>query len=213
VQPVDLAVYDSLIQGDGHHECQFKPDYYLRQITPVAKFRQVSVDCQRSGTEPLGIQDFLLTLMKHEVENRQENRRKTRIKKAKFPFIKTLDTHNFKNLPNVGPAVIWQLADCSFIERKEGVVIIGPPGTGKTHTAIGLGLQACQKGYNVRFYTAAGLVNQLLEAQNHHRFSKLEKCLSKIHLLILDELSYLTFSRPSAEQLFQVLSARNEHPA
>lgn len=157
-----------------------------------------------------GYEEFLLNLMKREVENRQENRRKTRIKKAKFPFIKPLDTLSFKNLPNVDPAVIWQLADCSFIERKEGVVCIGPPGTGKTHTAIGLGLQACQKGYNVRFYTAAGLVNELLEAQNQHRFSKLEKHLSKIHLLILDELSYLTFSRPSAELLFQVLSARNE---
>jgi DNA replication protein DnaC len=157
-----------------------------------------------------GYEEFLLNLMKHEVENRQENRRKTRIKKAKFPLIKTLDTLNLKNLPNVDPAMIWQLADCSFIERKEGVVCIGPPGTGKTHTAIGLGLQACQKGYNVRFYTAAGLVNELLEAQNQHRLSKLEKYLSKIHLLILDELSYLTFSRPSAELLFQVLSARNE---
>jgi DNA replication protein DnaC len=84
------------------------------------------------------------------------------------------------------------------------------PGTGKTHLATALGLKACEKGLRVRFYTAAGLVNDLLEAQQNRTISKLEQQLGKLHLLILDELSYLTFARPSAELLFQVLSSRNE---
>jgi DNA replication protein DnaC len=109
--------------------------------------------------------EFPLNLMKREVESRQENNRKARIKSARFPVIKTLDTLDFKNLPNVDRALIWQLADRSLITRKEGVCCIGPPGTGKTHTAIGLGLQACQRGHNVRFYTAAALVNELLGGQ------------------------------------------------
>ena len=182
---------------------------YAKQLrTPCfGKYPPLVREAEQNGW---GYEEFLLNLMKREAENRQENNRKARIKSARFPSIKTLDTIDFKNLPNIDRALIWQLADCSFITRKEGVVCIGPPGTGKTHTAIGLGLQACQRGYNVRFYTAAGLVNELLEAQDQHRFTRLERQLSKVHLLILDELSYLTFSRPSAELLFQVLSARNE---
>ncbi|WP_186450926.1 IS21-like element helper ATPase IstB, partial [Sporomusa sp. KB1] len=100
--------------------------------------------------------------------------------------------------------------DCQYIQQKEGIVFCGNPGTGKTHLATALGLKACEKGLRVRFYTAAGLVNDLLEAQQNHTLSKLEQQLTKLNLLILDELSYLTFARSSAELLFQILSSRNE---
>ncbi len=102
------------------------------------------------------------------------------------------------------------MAECNFLERKENIVFLGNPGTGKTHLASGLALMACQKGYRVRFYTAATLANDLLEAKEQRTLSRLEKQLDKIELLVLDELSYLTFSRPSAELLFQVISSRNE---
>jgi len=88
--------------------------------------------------------------------------------------------------------------------------MIGNPGTGKTHLAIGLGVRLCKQKYRVRFYTAADLANDLSEAQANHRLSRLEQALEKIDLLILDELSYLTFTKPQAELLFHQLSVRNE---
>ncbi|WP_145102085.1 ATP-binding protein, partial [Sporomusa sp. KB1] len=94
--------------------------------------------------------------------------------------------------------------------KKKALSFVATPGTGKTHLATALGLKACEKGLRVRFYTAAGLVNDLLEAQQNHTLSKLEQQLTKLNLLILDELSYLTFARSSAELLFQILSSRNE---
>ena len=88
--------------------------------------------------------------------------------------------------------------------------MIGNPGSGKTHTAIGLGMKACYAGFNVKFYTAVNLANALAEAIEFHRLSKLEKSLAKVDLLIIDELSYLTFNRHQSEMLFQVISGRSE---
>jgi DNA replication protein DnaC len=88
--------------------------------------------------------------------------------------------------------------------------MIGNPGSGKTHTAIGLGMKACYAGFNVKFYTAVNLANALAEAIEFHRLSKLEKSLAKVDLLIIDELSYLTFNRHQSEMLFQVISERSE---
>lgn len=177
------------------------------RLPSFARYEQVLREAEQNGS---GYEEFLTRMMKAEIENRHENQRKHRIHQAKFPSIKTLDTFVFANLPQIDPAVIWHLAECEFIERQENIVFIGNPGTGKTHLATGLAMMACNKGYRVRFYTAAALVNDLLEAQEQRRLSRLERQLSKVQLLILDELSYLTFNRPSAELLFQILSGRNE---
>lgn len=173
----------------------------------ASRYAQVLREAEQGG---LGYEEFLVRLMKGELQNRRENQRKQRIRQAKFPTMKTLDTFDLNNLPNVDPAQIFNLAEGNFIDRQENVVLIGNPGTGKTHLSISLGVAACNKGYRVRFYTAAGLVNDLVEAKDQKRLSRLEKQLSKVQLLILDELSYLTFNRSSAELLFQVLSSRNE---
>lgn len=177
------------------------------KLPGFARYAQVLREAEQNGW---GYEEFLSRMMRNEINNRRENQRKQRIKQAKFPVLKTMDTFEFANLPNINPASIWQLVECEFIERRENIVLMGNPGTGKSHLATALGVAACNKGYKVRFYTAAGLVNELLEAQEQRRLSRLEKQLSKVQLLILDELSYLTFSRPSAELLFQVLSSRNE---
>ena len=88
--------------------------------------------------------------------------------------------------------------------------MIGNPGSGKTHMSIALGMKACYSGFNVRFYTAVNLANELAEAVQFHRVSRLEKSLAKVDLLIIDELSYLTFNRHQSEMLFQVISERSE---
>lgn len=153
---------------------------------------------------------FLRDLMKREVSQRQENQQKRKIKAAKFPFPKTLDEFNFSRLEHVSSASIWELASCDFIKNRQNIVMIGNPGSGKTHLSISLGMKACQAGFTVKFYTAANLANELSEALEYNRLSKLEKSLSKIDLLILDELSYLTFNRHQSELLFQVISERSE---
>lgn len=157
-----------------------------------------------------GYEQFLQALLAREIEQRQQNQQLRRIRAARFPVKKSLDDFEFKNLVNVEEALIWQLATGEFVDRHENIIMIGNPGTGKTHLAIGLGARLCKQRYHVRFCTAADLANELSEAQANHRLSRLEQTLQKTDLLILDELSYLTFTKPQAELLFHQLSIRNE---
>ena len=165
---------------------------------------------RQAGEQGWGYEQFLHEILVRELNQRQENQHKRRIQGARFPLNKSLDTFNFKNLPQVNEAAVWQLAAGDFVNRQENIIMIGNPGTGKTHLAIGLGRRLCQAGYHVRFYTAANLVMELSEAQEFNRLSRLEHALARVDLLIVDELSYLTFSRSHAELLFHVLSNRNE---
>lgn len=153
---------------------------------------------------------FLRNLMQNELIVRQENQQKRKVKAAKFPYFKTIDDFDFNRLEHVSSACIWELAACDFIKQRQNIVMIGNPGSGKTHLSIGLGLKACHAGFNVKFYTAANLVNELSEALQFSRLSKFEKTLAKVDLLIVDELSYLTFNRHQSELLFQVISERSE---
>ncbi|MBP7899503.1 MAG: IS21-like element helper ATPase IstB [Candidatus Syntrophosphaera sp.] len=157
-----------------------------------------------------GYEHFLRELMKLEVSQRQDNQQKRRIKAAKFPFPKTLDEFDFSRLQSVTPAYVWELASCDFIKKRQNIIMIGNPGAGKTHLSISFGMKACECGFNTKFYTASTLANELAEAHQLGRLSKLEKSLSRLDLLILDELSYLTFNRHQSELLFQVISERSE---
>jgi DNA replication protein DnaC len=157
-----------------------------------------------------GYDDFLCEILRRELKQREENQRKRRIRQARFALDKSLDMFDFTRLPNVEEAYIWQLATGEFVERKENIILIGNPGAGKTHLAIGLGRRLCGLGYRVSYYTAANLVTELSEAQQDRQLSKITRNLGKTDLLILDELSYLSFTKPQSELLFHVLSDRNE---
>lgn len=157
-----------------------------------------------------GYDKFLCELMKLEVLQQQEAGQRRRIKKARFPFMKNLDEFDYNRLEHVSKASIWELAACDFIKKRQNVVMIGNPGAGKTHLGIALGMKACYAGFNVRFYTAVNLANELAEAVRFQRASRLEKSLAKTDLLIIDELSYLTFNRHQSEMIFQVISERSE---
>lgn len=154
--------------------------------------------------------DFLVSLMRAELENRQESNRRRKIRSVRFPYTKTLEEFDCSYLQNVSEAQIRQLASCDFIQNKQNVVMIGNPGTGKTHLSIALGLKACMQGLNVRFYTAANLSNELIEALDGLRLLKLEKQIASCDLLIIDEMSYLTFNRHQSELLFKVIDGRSE---
>lgn len=157
-----------------------------------------------------GYDKFLCETMKLEVFQRQVAGQKRRIKKAGFPVMKTLDEFRYERLEHVSESFIGELSSCDYIKNRQNIVMIGNPGSGKTHLSIGLGMKACYAGFNVKFYTAVNLANELAEAIQFHRLSKLEKSLSKVDLLIIDELSYLTFNRHQSEMLFQVISERSE---
>jgi len=158
----------------------------------------------------MSYEDFLLALLRTESDQRQENNRRRRIKAAKYPYLKTLDEFDTSRLKHVKEPFIFELSECDYIDKHQNIVMIGNPGTGKTHLAISLGLKACTLGYSVKFYNAASLATELVEASEYKRLAKLEKQLSKVDLLILDELSYLSFNRHQSDLLFKVISDRSE---
>ena len=155
-------------------------------------------------------EDFLVALMKLELDSRQESTRKRKIKTAGFPYIKTMDELDCSRFEHMDEAFIHELASCDFISKRQNIVMIGNPGTGKTHLSIALGVKACMQGMNVKFFTAANLSNELIEAQDNHKLVRLEKQIAKAELLIIDELSYLTFNRHQSELLFKVVADRAE---
>jgi DNA replication protein DnaC len=157
-----------------------------------------------------GYDQFLLELMKIELRQRQEAGQQRRIKKARFPYNKTMEEFEYERLKHVSKALINELTSCDFISKRQNIAMVGNSGSGKTHLSIAFGMKACYLGFNVRFFTAMNLANELAEAINAHRLSKLEKTLANVDLLIIDELSYLTFNRHQSEMLFQVISERSE---
>ncbi len=181
---------------------------YAKQLrTPT--FNQFD-DVARQLSSDQGYEDFLIALMRNELENRQERNRQRKIKQAKFPYVKTIEEFDCERLEHVSEAQIKELASCDFVSSKQNIVMIGNPGTGKTHLSVALGMRACMQGLNVRFYTAANLSNELIEALDTHRLLKLEKQIASCDLLIIDEMSYLTFNRHQSELLFKVIADRSE---
>ena len=133
-----------------------------------------------------------------------------RIKQARFPTTKSLDSFEFKSLPSLNKVMVMELARCEYINANENIIAVGNSGTGKTHIALGLGLADCQKGLAVGFVTASSLVHELLEARDDKRLLRLQKQLAKYRLLIIDELGYVPLSPSGAELLFEVFSQRYE---
>ena len=155
-------------------------------------------------------EDFLLAMMKQELESRRVNQEQRRIKAAGFPHLKTLEEMDLSRLCHVEEAFIHELACCDYIRNRQNVVMIGNSGSGKSHLSIALGLKACHAGFRVKFYTAATLATLLVEAKDQRELQKLEKQLQKTELLVLDEASYLSFNRHQSELLFKVISDRAE---
>ena len=154
--------------------------------------------------------DFLATLLKSELDHREETLIARRIKQAKFPQVKSLETFDFTSMANLNKTKILALARGDYLNDKRHVILMGNSGTGKTHLATALGLCACQEGRKVRFYQTARLVEELISAREEHRLLKLEKEWMRDDLVILDELGYVPFSKTGAELLFQFCSTRHE---
>jgi len=184
--------------------------HYLKKLklpTMLGEHEKIARQCAEEGVDH---SRYLLRLAELEVIERERRMVERRIRGAKFPASKSIDSFDFKALPDLNKVLVLELARAEFIIRRENIIALGPSGTGKTHLAIGLGLAACQKGMSVNFVTAAGLVNQLAEARDEKRLLRLQATLAKVQLLIVDELGYVPLSQTGAELLFEVISQRYE---
>jgi DNA replication protein DnaC len=179
----------------------------LKLPTFAREYEKVASECTRDQTD---YPRYLLRLCELERIERDRRNMERRIRAAKFPQTKSLDTFDFKVIPSLNKALVLELACCEWIERRENCIALGPAGTGKTHTALALGLAACQKNYSVLFVTAAALVHELMEARDERRLRILQKGLARVDLLIVDELGYVPFTAIGSELLFEVLSRRYE---
>jgi len=183
---------------------------YLKRLRLPVVAQNYAQLAKEAAANNQTFQDYLFALLEGEVLQREEHAQKLRLYRARFPVIKTLDSYEFSAISSVNKPLVLELSRGSFIDRRENVIFIGSYGTGKTHLAISLGVSACNQGKKVRFYTAAGLINELLEAQSQLRLGKLETTLAKYDLIILDELGFVPFTKEGAESLFTFCSSRYE---
>ena len=185
----------------GHHLKALKLPTFLREYDKLAR------QCATEGVEHTG---YLLRLAELELIERERRMVERRIKEARFPAVKSLDSFNFTALPSLNKTLVLELARSEYVLRRDNVIAVGNSGTGKSHVALGLGLAACQKGLSVSFTTAAALVNELLEARDEKRLLRLQRQLAAYKLLVIDELGYVPLSQTGAELLFEVFSQRYE---
>jgi DNA replication protein DnaC len=151
-----------------------------------------------------------LRLVEREIQDREIRARERRIKAAKFPVIKTLDSFDFKAQPSINQSLVRELMRSEYINHRENVLLIGNSGTGKTHLATALAFSACQQGRKVRFYSATGMVTTLLERREERQLERFNRQLERLELIVLDELGYIPFSKAGAELLFEVVSRAYE---
>lgn len=182
----------------------------LRLPTCLREYERLARQCASDGVDHVR---YLLQLMELELIDRERRLVERRIRSAKFPVTKTLDSFDFLVMPTLNKLLVMDLARGEFIDRHENVIAVGNSGTGKTHLALGIGLAACQRGYSVLWKPAATLVSELIEAHDHKQLLRFQKSLSKVHLLIVDELGFVPLSKTGAELLFEVFSQRHERGA
>jgi len=188
-------------------------EHRLKSLRLPTVLREYGKLARQSAAEGLDHVQFLARLIELEMIDRERRMIERRIKAAKFPAVKSLDSFDCKAIPALNKMQVLELARCEWIERRENVIALGPSGTGKTHIALGLGLSACQKGLSVGFVTAAALVHELMEARDERRLLRLQKQMVGYKLLIIDELGFVPLSKTGAELLFELISQRYERGA
>ena len=184
-----------------HHLKQLKLPTILREYASVASA------CQ---TEKVDYATYLLRLCERELLDRERRAAERRLRAAKFPVVKTIDTFDFTSQASLNEPLVRELLRGEYIDKRENVLLMGNSGTGKTHLASALGFAACAQGKKVRFFTVTNLVTELLEKREDRQLKRFLVQLEKQHLLILDELGYVPFSKAGAELLFDVVSRAYE---
>ena len=205
-----MSAADTMPPGTSQGTPQVLLAHHLKQLrlpTVLREYDKVARECARDGVDH---PRYLLRLLELELIDRERRLVERRIRQARFPATKSLDSFVFTAIPSLNKMLVLELARCEYILRRENIIALGNSGTGKTHIALSLGLAACQKGFSVTFITAAQLVHQLMEARDEKRLLRLQRELQAPKLLIVDELGYVPLSSTGAELLFEVFSQRHE---
>ena len=179
----------------------------LRLPTIQAECVKLARECLAEGVDHLG---FLLKVCELELIERERKAAARRLKAAALPAIKLISEFDFTAQPTINRLLVLDLMRCEYINKRENVLLIGTSGTGKTHIATALAVEACSQGKRVRFYRVTDLVTQLLEAREERQLSRIRGQLSKLDLLVLDELGYVPMGKAGAELLFDVMSRAYE---
>jgi DNA replication protein DnaC len=188
-------------------------DTYLKELRLPTFLRHYRKLAEEAAQANHSYDRFLLALAEQEIAQRERNRIERRIKAARFPVLKELADFDFSCISSPNKQRVLELARGSYIHKAEPILMVGNPGLGKTHVATGLALAACRQGHKVRFYNAAGLVNELILAQDEHCLPRFLATALKQHLIVLDELGFIPFSPTGAQLIFQFCSALYERVA
>jgi DNA replication protein DnaC len=185
-------------------------EHHLKALRLPTVLREYPALAQLCAQERSSYPEYLLRLTERELLEREERAAQRRLQAAKFPVTKTLDSFDFDAQPSINESLVRELMRGEYLGARENILLIGNPGTGKTHLATALGHAACRQGERTRFYSVTGLVTQLLEQREERHLQKLHRALERNRLLILDELGYVPFSKLGAELLFDVVSRAYE---
>ena len=185
-------------------------EHHLKELKLPSFLREYGKMASQCASEGVDHSQYLLRLAELELIDRHQRMVERRIRAARFPALKSLNTFDVLAIPSVNRALVMELARCEYVQRRENVIAVLNSGAGKTHAALGLGLAACQRGMSVGFTTAAALVHELMEARDERRLLNLQRQLSRLNLLIIDELGFVPLSPTGAELLFEVFSQRYE---
>jgi DNA replication protein DnaC len=186
---------------------------YTRQLRLPTVGGQYLKLAEEAVQQKHGHVTYLEALLGAEVEERERNAVARRIQEAKFPKVKTLEDFHFEQAPHLPAAQIRKLAEGGYLSRSEPIILLGDAGTGKTHMATGLAVEACRQRKRVRFTTAAELVNELIEAKNQSELNRVTNRWLRYELIVIDEMAYVAMPESAVELLFQVISGRAERAA
>ena len=182
----------------------------LKKLRLPAIAEMVDSYVKSAASNNMSYIDFLSGLISEEVRLKERRSVESRIRKAKFPILKSLDDFDYNFQPSINRKKIQELSDLRFIDNKENVLFLGPPGVGKTHLSISLGVRACEAGYKVLFTTLNEMTSTLLASLADNSFTSKLRIFIQPSLLIIDEVGYLPVSKQGANFLFQVVAKRYE---
>ncbi len=165
---------------------------------------------EQATKSKLQYEEYLALLLEEELKRKTEGSVKAKIGKAKFPFLKTIEEFDFSFQPNLKDKEVIRLSSLDFIEQNDNVIFLGPPGVGKTHLSVGLGMKACMAKHRVVFTSAQRLIEELMLGQRDGSLMERLMAYSRQNLLIIDELGYMPITREQANLLFQLISGRYE---
>jgi len=185
-------------------------EYYCKILSlPLIKDIFIK-ESEEAAKSKISYQQFLYNLLKQQATLRIDNSVKTKIKKAKFPFIKTIEEYDFSFQPEVDEKLIKELSELNFMDEAKNIIFVGPPGVGKTHLAVAIGIKAAIQRKRVIFFNAEELISELISANYANKVAEYIESLARIDLMIIDELGYLEINKEASSLFFKLISRRYE---